>query len=106
MHLSRDAAGWLIPQEPFYVWLSDRESPTAKRLGAGYAPAPDLWKCRDHPDWQGEDFPEDWISKTESRGGFSDYPGGPRAFWKDESIQAHAEIHEATVEGGYPRPAS
>ena len=96
MELTRDEQGWLVPQEPMYLSYSERDTVGAKLYGPQY-PQPDLWECREHPDWQGEDWPESRIAEMEARGDLADAPGGPRGQWERESIQVHAHLHGFTV---------
>jgi hypothetical protein len=89
MELTRDEAGILVPQEPMYLDWSEREGAGVSKYGPKYA-MPDIWKCRDHPDWQGEDVPV----PVEVRG-----PKPP--WWRDgdeESIQLHGLRHGWSVE--------
>ena len=96
MELTRGDDGQLVPIEPLCLWWSERDSPSAIRHGPYYA-QPDIWQCRDHPDWRGEDIPESQIADWESRGEFKDYPGGAPRFWEEESIQAHALVHGFSI---------
>jgi hypothetical protein len=97
IQLSRDSEGQLVPEEPMYIWFSERDSPSATEYGPQYA-QPDIWKCRDHPDWQGEDAPESQVAVWSERGDFPDMTDAQRReFWEQESIQAHATLHGFTV---------
>jgi hypothetical protein len=90
--LIRDQEGQLVPGEPLYVWWSERDSPGAKKFGPQYA-QPDIWRCREHPDWQGEDIPESRVAVWSERGDFPDKTEAERrAFREQESIQAHATL--------------
>ena len=93
VELSREDEGQLVPVAPMYVWWSERDSPSARKFGPQYA-QPDIWACREHSDWQGEDIPESRVAVWSERG---DFPGMTeaerRSIWERESIQAHASMH-------------
>jgi hypothetical protein len=77
MDLSHDDQGLLVIQEPIYLWWT------------GW----DRAKGRKHPDWQGEDIPQSRIAEWDASGEFQERPGGPRAIWEHESVQAHVLLH-------------
>lgn len=86
MGVTRDVDGFLIPQEPMYLFWTERDTESAKKYGPSY-PQPDIWACREHPDWNGEDVPT--------------YPSIPDDFplgEDEEPIQAHAARHGLSVE--------
>ena len=60
----------------------------------------DIWRCDEHPDWQGEEFGS-WES-------YRDYVAGDnrrqdtaeadvRRAWEDESMEAHAALHGVEI---------
>ena len=96
IELTRDHEGQLVPAEPMYVWWSERDTPSAKKYGPRY-PQPDIWQCRDHPDWQGEDVPLSLLARFGEPTFYPNKtPAEHREIWEQGSIQAHAELH------GYP----
>jgi hypothetical protein len=99
MDLPRDDRGLLVTSEPLYLSWTQRENKDMFRRNISRPPnwvfAPETWECREHPDWQGEDLPESLIAKWEESGPYADWPGGPRRVWEEESVQAHAALHES-----------
>jgi hypothetical protein len=85
--ITRDEDGRLVEHEP--IWLYWRGPHNADV---------DVWRCRDHLEWQGEDIPEDVIPVWELRDEWRNYPGGLRKLWEEESVQAHAPLHNLTVQ--------
>jgi hypothetical protein len=91
MDLTRDSEGRLIPADPLYLWWTGRDLPGTRRYGPQYPP-PDLWRCHEHPEWQGEDIPVAWRECADP----SDLIDR-RKVWEEESIQAHAALHGFSV---------
>jgi hypothetical protein len=92
MELPHDDRGLLITDEPICLWWTEWDLAKGRTRPASYY-TPEIWRCREHPDWQGEDLPESRIAEWEAIGQFRDWPGGPRKVWEEESVQAHAEMH-------------
>ncbi len=60
----------------------------------------DLWRCDDHPEWQGEELGS-WASYWMFVSGDERQAGKRKAdvrrAWEDESLEAHAAIHGVEI---------
>jgi hypothetical protein len=92
MDLSHDDQGLLVIQEPIYLWWTGWDRAKGRKHPASYY-MPEIWRCHAHPDWQGEDIPQSRIAEWDASGEFQERPGGPRAIWEHESVQAHVLLH-------------
>lgn len=84
-----------MPPEPIYLWYTERDNRDlfGRKHPPTYGFMPEIWKCREHPEWQGEDIPEEQVVTWERTGQLAHWPGAPRALWQSDSVQAHLAMH-------------
>jgi hypothetical protein len=81
------------PVEP--LWIEWSEVPgrgTETRWGTS-----DQWRCREHPDWHGEDITKRDLATWERLGVYADEQGGPQGMYEREALEVHAALHDIVI---------
>jgi hypothetical protein len=81
---------------PIYVWSGEHPLEGQLQHWGGS----DIWRCDDHPDWQGEAYgswESYWKFVSTDTHRIEKFEDDVRREWEDESMEAHAAIHDIEI---------